>query len=119
VTPGDTDTTPEELTRIAGSAGVHLALAASVGDGLVLHVAGEAADRAAAAAALGAALFARARSAAAACGHGEPRLLRLQCSGGQLLATAAGPTVLIAVAEPAANTGRIRLELLRAAEALA
>jgi predicted regulator of Ras-like GTPase activity (Roadblock/LC7/MglB family) len=81
----------------------------------------EGADRASApaAAALGAAMFARGRSVAAACGHGEPRLLRLQCGEGQLLAAAAGSTVLIVLAERGANVGRIRLELLRVAGDLA
>ncbi|CAN5237015.1 hypothetical protein BH23GEM2_BH23GEM2_18800 [soil metagenome] len=107
------------MLRLADTAGVRLAVAASADEGLVLHAEGADRASAAAAAALGAALFARASSVAASCAHGDPRLLRLQCTEGQLLAAAAGSTVLIVVAGAAANAGRIRLELLRAAEALA
>jgi predicted regulator of Ras-like GTPase activity (Roadblock/LC7/MglB family) len=119
VSPDDPRVASAELVRLAGTSGVRLAVAASGDEGLVLHA--EGADRAVAdaAAALGAAIFARARSVAAACAHGEPGFLRLQCGEGQLLAVAAGSTVLIALANAEANAGRIRLEMLRAAGQLA
>lgn len=115
---GDPAAIAGQVSQLSETAGVRLAVAASADEGLVLHAAGADDASAPAAAALGAALFVRARSVAAACSHGEPRLLRLQCTAGQLLASAAGSTVLIAVAGADANAGRIRLELLRAAEAL-
>lgn len=119
MSPEDPGVTSAGILRLAGTSGVRLAVAASSDEGLVLHA--EGADRAVAqaAAALGAAIFVRARSVAAACNHGEPGFLRLQCGEGQLLAAAAGATVLIALADAGANAGRIRLELLRAAGELA
>lgn len=119
MSPGDPAATSAGIQRLAAASGVRLAVAASGDEGLVLHT--EGADRASApaAAALGAAMFGRGRSVAASCGHGEPRLLRLQCSEGQLLAAAAGSAVLIVLAERGANAGRIRLELLRIAGELA
>lgn len=118
MTQENRDHTPDELLRLAATPGVRLAVAASDTEGLVLHAEGADYRTRPAAAALGAALFARARSAAAVCGQGAPRLLRLQCVEGQLMAAAAGSMVLIVVADAGTNAGRIRLELLRAAEAL-
>ena len=43
------------------------------------------------------------------------RFLRVQCAAGQLLAASAGAAIVVLIAAANANTGRIRLELLRAA----
>lgn len=118
MTPLESDAISGELARVSRTAGVSLAVATQGSDGLVLHAEGNDLARAPAAAALGAALFVRAAAAAAAQGHGEVRLLRLQCVEGQLLATSAAGVVIVVVAGIEANAGRIRLELLRAAEAL-
>jgi len=110
---------PAELLRVSRTAGVSLAVATQGSDGLVLHAEGDDLTRAPAAAALGAALFVRAGAVAGAQGHGNPRLLRLQGGEGQLLAASAGDVIMVVVAGSEANAGRIRLELLRAAGALA
>lgn len=106
---------PGELERLSRTPGVSLAVATQGNDGLVLHTAGNDLARAPAAAALGAALFVRARAAAAAQDHGEVRFLRLQCGTGQLLAASVAATIVVVIADADANAGRIRLELLRAA----
>lgn len=107
-----------ELERVSRTAGVRLAVATQGSDGLVLHAAGNDPARAPAAAALGAALFVRARAAAAAHDQGELRFLRLQCAAGQLLAASVAAAIVVVIADADANAGRIRLELLRAAREL-
>ena len=107
-----------ELERMAHIAGVSVAVATQGTDGLVLHAAGNDPARAPAAAALGAALFVRARAAAAAQDRGEVGFLRLQCTAGQLLAVPVGVAIVVLITDAAANAGRIRLELLRAAREL-
>ena len=104
-----------EVVRLAARGGVRLALVAGERDGLVVHVAGRDAGGADAAAALFASLYRRARAAAAAYGHGAPRMLRLQSAEGEVLAAAAGELVYVVVAEGGANLGRLRLDLLAAA----
>ncbi|HEX6250538.1 MAG TPA: roadblock/LC7 domain-containing protein [Gemmatimonadaceae bacterium] len=104
-----------ELERLSRAAGVRVAVATQENDGLVLHAAGSDPARAPAAAALGAALFARARAAAAAQDHGDVQFLRVQCAAGQLLAASAGGAIVVLIAAADSNAGRIRLELLRAA----
>ena len=53
-------------------------------------------------------------------GIGIPRFLHLQSTDGVLLAVAAGNEILVvAVADPVVNIGLVRLELIRAAEAVA
>ena len=104
-----------ELERLSRAGGVSVAVATQENDGLVLHAAGSEPARAPAAAALGAALFARARAAAATQEHGDVRFLRVHCAAGQLLAASAGAAIVVLIAAANANIGRIRLELLRAA----
>ncbi|HJS48158.1 MAG TPA: hypothetical protein VJ773_09260, partial [Gemmatimonadales bacterium] len=65
-------------------------------------------------------LWARLARAGAAAGRGEPTFAQLEAELGTMLAApAGGEMLLVAVAEPDANLGMARLELLRAAATLA
>lgn len=73
-------------------------------------------------AALVASLFRRADSGAATAGYGRLASLQLEAGGGHVVATGeAGAAELLAVAitEPSAQLGRVRLETRRALETLA
>ena len=69
-------------------------------------------------AALGAALYRRARHAAHAAGLGAVGLLRLEGERGHVFAAGRGGLVLVAVAEPGVNIGLVRAEMLKSVEAL-
>jgi predicted regulator of Ras-like GTPase activity (Roadblock/LC7/MglB family) len=106
----------EIVTRVRGVRG---ALLVSATDGLV--VAEQLMDgiRGPAVAALAASLASRFGRAMQAAGVGTAVFWHLQCAGGALLAVpATSGTLVVAVADPDVNVGLVRLELLRATEAL-
>jgi len=70
------------------------------------------------AAALAASLFRRTRVASADAGLGEATFVRLEADRGHICATARGDVVIVAVASAGINLGRLRLEMLGAAEML-
>lgn len=107
-----------ELGRLAAIPGVRLAVAAALNEGLVVQAAGEEARGADAVAALFAALFRKTAAVAEQVGLGEPVIVRVQRGSEQVLAAAAGGMVLSTVLGADANPGRVRLELLRAVEAV-
>jgi predicted regulator of Ras-like GTPase activity (Roadblock/LC7/MglB family) len=113
-----TDALGTELDRIAALTGVRVVVASGMHEGLVVHAAGEDARDAEAAAALFSSVFRRAAAVALHAGRGEPRLIRVQSGGDEVLAVGAGSMVLTVVARRGANVGRVRLELLRAAGAV-
>ena len=107
----------EGLTRIPG---VRSAMVVSAEDGLVVGEASMGGVDAPAVAALSASLFARLGDMAAAAGHPAPQVAHLDATSGSLLvALAAEGLLLVAVAEPDANVGLLRLALRTAAERLA
>lgn len=69
-------------------------------------------------AALSASLYRRARKATHAAGYGHATFLQLEAEAGRVCITGANELVLLAVAEPKANVGLIRVELLRGVAAL-
>jgi predicted regulator of Ras-like GTPase activity (Roadblock/LC7/MglB family) len=69
-------------------------------------------------AALSASLFRRARKASSAAGYGDATFLQLEAEQGRICVTGANELVLVAVAEPKANVGLIRVELLKSLKAL-
>jgi predicted regulator of Ras-like GTPase activity (Roadblock/LC7/MglB family) len=70
-------------------------------------------------AALAASLTRRVGEAARASGVGTPQFLHLESTGGALLTAAAGDEMLVvAVTEVGVNVGLVRLEMIRAAEAV-
>lgn len=68
------------------------------------------------AAALASSVFRRTRQASSDAGLGETTFVRLEADRGHLCATAKGDIVLVAVTKPNINLGRLRLEMLNAAE---
>ena len=70
-------------------------------------------------AALAASLYKKARKSASAAGLGGTGFMQLEAEGGRLCVLGGDELVLVAVADHDANVGLIRLDMLRAAEALA
>jgi predicted regulator of Ras-like GTPase activity (Roadblock/LC7/MglB family) len=69
-------------------------------------------------AALAASLFRRARKATNSAGYGDATFLQLEAEQGRVCITGSNELVLIAVTEPKANVGLIRVELLKGVQAL-
>lgn len=69
-------------------------------------------------AALSASLYRRALRASHAAGYGHATFLQLEASEGRVCITGANELVLLAVAEPRANVGLIRVELLKGVDSL-
>lgn len=107
-----------EVDRIGGVAGVRLAVASALLEGLVVYAAGEDRHDAEAVAALFSPLLRKAAALAQVTGAGVPQLVRLQSGENEVLAAVVGEQVLIVVARRGANVGRVRIELHRAVEAL-
>jgi predicted regulator of Ras-like GTPase activity (Roadblock/LC7/MglB family) len=69
-------------------------------------------------AALTASLYRKARRAAQAAGFGDAGFFELQAEFGRVCAAGKGELVIVVVAEPRVNVGLVRVEMLRAVEAL-
>lgn len=107
----------ERITRVPGVRG---AMLVSVRDGLMVSDQLVEGIRGDAVAALAASLAQRLGRALAAAGAGEPAFWHLHASEGGILAVAAPDDLMVvAVTAPDVNAGLVRLELLRAAEAVA
>lgn len=105
------------ITRVRGVRG---AMLVSGDDGLVVAEQLMEGIKGTAVAALAASLAGRLRRAMEAAGVGAAVFWHLQAEQGALLVVPAASGVLVvAVAEPDVNIGLVRLELLRAAEAVA
>ena len=106
----------EDLTR---QRGVRASLIVSESDGLVVDASlrfGQNGDRVAA---LAAAMYRKARLSARAARLGAVAFLQLDAERGRICAVGGrGDLVLVVVAEPSANVGLIRVELLKALEAI-
>jgi predicted regulator of Ras-like GTPase activity (Roadblock/LC7/MglB family) len=87
-------------------------------DGLVIDANVQVGIHESAIAALGAALYRKARLASAAAGLGEALFLRLDADRGHLCVAGHGELLLVTVAEPRANIGLIRAAMLRSLGAL-
>lgn len=107
----------EGLTRVPGVRG---ALVVSIEDGLVVGEASMAGVDAPAAAALAGSLAVQVEAAAAALGFSAPAVLHLEAATGGLLAIPLGEgLLLVAVADPDANVGLLKLALRHAGERIA
>jgi predicted regulator of Ras-like GTPase activity (Roadblock/LC7/MglB family) len=100
----------DALSRIRGVQG---ALVAGESDGLVVDAVLQAGVRGEVIAALAASLYRRARLAAGAAGLGSSGFLTLDADEGRICAAGTGDLVIVVVAEPRANVGMIRMEMLR------
>ena len=107
----------ETLTR---QRGVRASLIVSETDGLIVDATlrvGQDGDRVAA---LAASLFRKARLSAAAARLGDVAFMQMDAEQGRICAVGGkSDLVLMVVAEPTANVGLIRVELLKALETLA
>ena len=106
----------DTITRVRGVRG---AMIVTYRDGLVVSDALMEGVRGNAVAALTSSLTKQVANATSAAGVGAPQFLHVQAVGGALLAVAAGTEILVvAIAERSVNVGLVRLELIRAAEAV-
>ncbi len=98
--------------------GVTGSLIVSERDGIVVDAALQVGMRGDVLAALTASLYRRARLAAGAAGFGETTFLQLEAEAGRVCALGRDDLVLVAVCEPGANVGLVRMEMLKGLEAL-
>jgi predicted regulator of Ras-like GTPase activity (Roadblock/LC7/MglB family) len=108
------------LESLAKQRGVQASLIVSESDGLIVDASlrfGQDGDRVAA---LAASLFRKARLSAGAARLGDVAFFQLDAERGRICAVGGrSDLVLLVVAEPGANVGLIRVELLKALDALA
>jgi len=98
--------------------GVSACLVVSEEDGIVVDGTAQIGVSTAAFAALTASLYRKAARAAEAAGFGQVGFFELEAERGRVLAAGRNGLVVVAVAETRVNVGLLRVELLRAAEAL-
>jgi predicted regulator of Ras-like GTPase activity (Roadblock/LC7/MglB family) len=107
------------LDRLSRNRGVHGSLVVSESDGMIVDANLRVGQRGDDVAALAAAVYRRARRASAAAGLGAPAFLQLDARRGHVCAVGAGDLVILVIAEPTANIGLLRVQLLAAARELA
>ncbi len=106
----------DTITRVRGVRG---AMIVGYQDGLVISDSLMEDVRGNALAALTSSLTRHVANATSASGAGAPQFLHVQAAHGALLAVVAGMDILVvAIADPSVNVGLVRLELIRAAEAV-
>jgi predicted regulator of Ras-like GTPase activity (Roadblock/LC7/MglB family) len=107
------------LESISRQRGVRASLIVSETDGLIIDAAlrfGQDGDRVAA---LAASLYRKARLSAGAAWLGAVAFLQLDAERGRIcVAGGRGDLIIVVVAEPTANVGLIRVEMLKAADSL-
>ena len=106
------------LDAMTRQRGVTAALVVSERDGIVVDSnlqIGQSGDRVAALAAF---LYRKARLSARAAGMGAVSFMQLEAPAGRICAVGGGSLVLVVVAESTVNVGLVRVELLRAVDAL-
>ena len=94
------------------------ALVVSESDGIIVDANVQVGVRGAALAALAASIYRKARLAAEAAGFGRAGFLQLEAEHGWVCAIGRGDLVLVVLAGARANVGLVRMEMLRATEAL-
>ena len=104
------------VAHIERHQGVLGAMLVGMEDGLVIAGADALGESWEPASALASSVFRRTRQAAANAGLGEATFVRLEADRGHVCATARGDIVLVAVTSRNINLGRLRLEMLSAAE---
>lgn len=106
----------DTITRVRGVRG---AMIVGYQDGLVISDSLMEDVRGNAVAALTSSLTKHVANATSACGAGAPQFLHVQAERGVLLAVVGDAEILVvAIADPSVNVGLVRLELIRAAEAV-
>jgi len=104
------------VARIERQPGVIGAMLVGIEDGLAIAGADTLGAGWEPAAALASSVFRRTRRASEDAGLGDATFVRLEADRGHVCATARGDIVLVAVTDRHINLGRLRLEMLSAAE---
>jgi predicted regulator of Ras-like GTPase activity (Roadblock/LC7/MglB family) len=104
------------VARIERQLGVVGAMLVGIEDGLVIAGADSLGAGWEPAAALASSVFRRTRRASEDAGLGDAKFVRLEADRGHVCATARGDIVLVAVTNRTINLGKLRLEMLSAAE---
>lgn len=107
------------LDALTRQRGVRASLVVSAADGITIDSNLQIGQDGGRVAALAASLYRKARKSAAAAGLGGTGFMQLEAETGRLCAIGGEEIVLVVVADRSANVGLIRVEMLRAAEALA
>lgn len=107
------------LDALMRARGVRASLIVSAADGIAIDSNLHFGEDGAAVAALSASLYRKARQASAAAGFGGTGFMQLEAETGRLCLLGGDDIVLAVVAEPDANVGLVRVEMLRAAAVLA
>lgn len=106
------------LASVTRHRGVTACLVVAEADGIVIDGTAHVGVDTAAFAALTASLYWKAERASASAGFGRTGFCELEAEGGRVLAAGGNGIVIVAVAEPRANLGLLRVELLKAAASL-
>jgi predicted regulator of Ras-like GTPase activity (Roadblock/LC7/MglB family) len=106
------------VSAVTRHRGVTACLVVAQEDGIVIEGTAQIGVATNAFAALTASLYRKAGRAAGAAGFGTVSYFELEAEHGRVLAAGRNGLVVVAVAEPRANLGLLRVELLRAAEPL-
>lgn len=106
------------LDRLAHARGVRGSLVVSQRDGLVIDANLKIGQRGDSLAAFAATVYRKVRLGADAAQLGLATFLQLDAERGHICAAGRGDLVIVVVADPGANVGLIRVELLRAVESL-
>ena len=108
----------EMLSAITRQRGVLGSMVVSESDGIIVDSTLQIGVKGGAVAALAASLYRKARTSAEAALLGGATFVTLEADHGRVCAVGRNDLVLVTVAEPRANVGLIRVEMLRAAGAL-
>ena len=106
------------LDRLARARGVRGSLIVSQRDGLEIDANLKIGQRVDSLAAFAASVYRKARLGASAARLGSTTFLQLDAEHGHVCAAGRGDLLIVVVADPGANIGLIRVELLRGVEAL-
>lgn len=107
------------LDTLTRQRGVRASLVVSANDGITVDSNLQIGQDGNRVAALAASLYRKARRSAQAAGLGGTGFMHMDAESGRLCIIGGDEIVLVVVAAPDANVGLIRVEMLRAAEALA
>ena len=108
----------EMLGTLTRQRGVLGAMVVGESDGLIVDSSLQVGVKGPVVAALAASLYRRARKSADAAGVGTATFLQLEAERGRVCAVGRNDLVLVTVAEPRANVGMLRIEMLRALDGL-
>lgn len=107
------------LDTLTRQRGVRASLVVSARDGIAIDSNLQIGQDGSRVAALAASLYRKARRSALAAGLGTTGFMQLEAESGRLCIIGGDEVVLVAVADPEANVGLIRVEMLKAAEKIA